>query len=238
MDLDAGFDAQLDKSGVEFDERDASLLRAIDDHGSLNAAADALGRSYSRSQRRVVELEEAFGPLVARERGGSGGGGSTLTDDAHDLLAALERLTAEFTGVAETEETVLDGTVVERDGELATVETPAGTVRAIVPAGSHRVRLAIRADAVTLHTPGALPDRETSARNRFRGEVTAIESGDALARVSLDIGTETGLLALVTRESIATLALSLGSEAVASFKATATRAIPAQQGTSDERTDG
>ncbi|GAA0462743.1 TOBE domain-containing protein [Halococcus dombrowskii] len=236
MDLDAGFDAQLDKSGVEFDERDASLLRAIDDHGSLNAAASALGRSYSRSQRRVVELEEAFGPLVARERGGSGGGGSTLTDGAHNLLAALERLTAEFTGVAETEETVLDGTVVERDGELATVETTAGTVRAIVPTGSRRVRLAIRADAVTLHTPGALPDRETSARNRFQGEVTAIESGDALARVALDIGTDARLTALVTRESIATLTLSLGSEAVASFKATATRAIPAQQG-SDERTD-
>src|SRR5699024_8359588 len=112
---------------------------------------------------RVVELEEAFGPLVVRERGGSGGGGSTLTDGARDLLAAFERLTAEFTGVAEVEETVLDGTVVERDGELATVETTARTVRAIVPTGSRRVRLAIRADAVTLHTPGALPDRETSA---------------------------------------------------------------------------
>ncbi|EMA52097.1 TOBE domain-containing protein [Halococcus thailandensis] len=237
MDLEAGFDAQLDKSGVGFDERDAGLLRAIDDHGSLNAAAGALGRSYSRSQRRVVELEEAFGPLVVRERGGSGGGGSTLTDGARDLLAAFERLTAEFTGVAEVEETVLDGTVVERDGELATVETPAGTVRAIVPTGSRRVRLAIRADAVTLHTPGALPDRETSARNRYRGTVSTIESGDALARVALDIGDDTRLTALVTRESIATLALSPGDEAVASFKATATRAIPAQRDATDERTD-
>jgi molybdate transport system regulatory protein len=237
MDLDAGFDAQLGRAGVGFDERDAALLRAVDEHGSLNAAADALGRSYSRSQRRVVELEEAFGPLVARERGGVGGGGSTLTEPARDLLAAFDRLRAEFTGVTETEETVLTGRVVKRDGELATVETPAGTVRAIVPAGSSHVRLAVRADAVTLHTPGALPEHETSARNRFRGAVVAVESGDALARVALDIGTDTRMVALVTRESIATLALAPGDEAVASFKATATRAVPAGQSVDEKRTE-
>ncbi|WP_049996152.1 TOBE domain-containing protein [Halococcus sediminicola] len=228
MDLDAGFDAQFDKSGVGFDERDAALLRAIDDHGSLNAAADALGRSYSRSQRRVVALEEAFGPLVARKRGGSGGGGSSLTEAAHDLLAAFDRLRAEFTGVAEVGETVLSGTVADRDGELATVETLAGSVRAIVPATARDVRLAVRADAVTLHAPGATPESETSARNRFRGTVVDIDGGDALARVALDVGTDTRLLALVTRESIATLDLAPGDDALASFKATATRATPAR----------
>jgi molybdate transport system regulatory protein len=238
MDLDAGFNAQLGRAGGGFDERDAALLRAVDGHGSRNAA-DALGRSYSRSQRRVVELEEAFGPLVTRERGGTGGDGSTLTGTARDLLGVFARLRAEFTGVAETEETVLAGTVIERDGELATVETPAGTVRAIVPDGSTSVRLAIRADAVTLHTPGALPEHETSARNRFRGAVISIESGDALARVALDIGTNMRLVALVTRESVATLALASGDEAVASFNATATRAVPeSREMPAGERADG
>ena len=238
MDLDAGFDAQFDKSGVGFDERDAALLRAIDDHGSLNAAADALERSYSRSQRRVVALEEVFGPLVVRERGGTGGGGSSLTDAAHDILAAFERLRAEFTGVAEVAETVLEGEVVDREGELATVETSAGVVRAIVPKGSRRVHLAVRADAVTLHTPGTLPADGTSARNRFRGTVAAIEEGDALARVALDVGTGTELAALVTHASIDTLALVPGDEASASFKATATRAIPAGEYTSEEEPSG
>lgn len=227
MDVEPGFDAQLDKDGVAFTERDARLLRAIHEHGSLNKAATALGRSYSRSQRRVVELEDAFGQLVERRRGGAGGGGSSLTDTAERLLGEYDRLEAEFAGVAAVEETVLAGRVVGTDGELGTVETAAGRVRAIVPAGLSDVRLAIRADAITLHAPESVPESETSARNRFHGEVSDIVEGESLARVTLDIGADTELNVLVTRTSVETLGLVSGSEVVASFKATATRAYPA-----------
>jgi molybdate transport system regulatory protein len=240
MDPTADFDARLEESGVRFGERDARLLEAIDEHDSLNKAADALGRSYSRSQQRVVELEDAFGELVDRQRGGSGGGGSTLTETARQLLAEFDRLRAEFTGVAETEETVLSGTIIECDGELATAETAAGPVTAVVPATTPTVRLSIRADAVTLHAPGTEPESGTSARNRFRGEVVSIETSDVLARVTLDIGADTDLTALVTQTSISLLALTPGDEVVASFKATATRAFPAKryQPEKTERTDG
>lgn len=227
MDLDADFDAHLASDGVQFTERDAALLRAIDDAGSLNAAAEALGRSYSRSQRRVVELEDAFGQLVERHRGGSGGGGSSLTVAAETLLAEFSRLEAEFSGVTEVAETVLEGRVRHRTGELGTVDTDAGTVRALVPADTDHVRVAIRADAITLHPPAAVPEGETSARNEFRGTVTDIVAGDAVARVTLDIGADTDLLVLVTRTSIETLSLSIGDSVAASFKATATRASSA-----------
>lgn len=227
MDHDVDVDARLEGEGMRFAERDAQLLRAIREHGSLNAAAGALGRSYSRSQRRVVELEDAFGRLVERQRGGSGGGGSSLTDTAESLLAEFDRLEAEFTGLTEVEETVLRGRVVERDGELGTVETGAGLVRAIVPPTAEDVRLAVRADAITLHAPGSVPETETSARNQFRGEVREIRSGDALARVVIDIGADTDLTVLVTQTSIDTLGLEPGTPVVASFKATATRAYPA-----------
>jgi molybdate transport system regulatory protein len=227
MDHDVDVDARLDREGVRFAARDAELLRAIREQGSLNAAANALGRSYSRSQQRVVELEDAFGQLVERQRGGSGGGGSSLTDTAESLLAEFDRLEAEFAGLTEVEETVLRGRVVERDGELGTVETGAGLVRAIVPPTAESVRLAIRADAITLHAPGSVPETETSARNQFRGKVRAVRSGDALARVVLDIGADTDLTVLVTQTSIETLGLEPGAPVVASFKATATRAYPA-----------
>lgn len=227
MDLDAAFDTQLDKAGVRFTERDVELLRAIHEHGSLNRAASALGRSYSRSQQRVVELEEAFGRLVDRRRGGSGGGGSSLTETADHVLAEFERLEAEFTGVTEVSETVLRGAVVETDGELGAVETAAGLVRAIVPPATSDVRLAIRADAITLHPVGSVPETETSARNQFRGEVREIIMGDALARVVLDVGADTDMTVLVTQTSIDTLDLTRGDTVVASFKATATRAYPA-----------
>jgi molybdate transport system regulatory protein len=225
-DVDVDVDAKLDRAGVRFAERDVELLRAVHEHGSLNGAAAALGRSYSRSQRRIVELEEAFGKLVERQRGGSGGGGSSLTETAETLLAEFDRLEAEFTGLTEVEETVLEGTVTDRDGELGTVETGAGIVRAIVPTNEREVRLAIRADAVTLHAPGSVPETATSARNHFQGEVRDVHRGDALARVLVDVGADTDLTVLVTLSSIERLELTDSEPIVASFKATATRAYP------------
>ncbi|MFC7082228.1 TOBE domain-containing protein [Halorussus caseinilyticus] len=226
--MDAGFEAHLRADGTEFDADDAELLRAVDEAGSLNRAADALGRSYSRAHQRLTALEDALGPLVVRQRGGSGGGGSELTDEARDLLARFERLRAEFTGTAEVEETVLSGEVVAREGELATVETDAGRVRALAPAAdAEEVQVALRADAVTLNAPDDAPPAEaTSARNRFDGEVAAIDAGEQVARVLVNVGADAPLAALVTMSSVEKLGLGEGSPVVASFKATATRASP------------
>jgi len=226
MDPDAGFDARLEADGVRVTARDAALLRAIDEHGSLNAAADALGRSYSRAQRRVVELEDAFGRLVDRRRGGAGGGGSTLTETADRLLAELDRLETAFAGVADVADTVLPGTVVERDGELGTVETAAGPVRAIVPRDAEAVDVTVRADAITLHPVGGVPASQTSARNQFRGTVTDVTEGDALARLALNVDADASLAVLVTLASVERLGLEADVDVVASFKATATRATP------------
>ncbi|WP_440007166.1 TOBE domain-containing protein [Halomicrococcus sp. SG-WS-1] len=229
--MDAGFDAHLRADGVAFDADDAALLSAVAESGSLNRAAESLGRSYSRAHARLTDLEDAFGPLVERQRGGSGGGGSELTDRAEELLARFDRLRAEFTGTAEVEETVLTGRVVGREGELATVETPAGRVRALagdaaVPEAD-AVQVSVRADAVTLHDPADAPATDaTSARNRFAGEVASVERGEAVARVVVDVDADAPLAALVTMDSVEKLALRPGVGVVASFKATATRATP------------
>jgi molybdate transport system regulatory protein len=226
MDLRPSFDAYIRTDGVTLDDRDAALLRAIDREGSLNHAAEALGRSYAHAQRRIVELEEAFGSLVERRRGGSGGGGSELTGTARELLTAFERTQRSFAGVADIAETVLSGEITDRDGELVTVETDAGPVRALVPEGEGRVQLTIRADAVTLTDPEDTPVPEhTSARNRFAGTVTGVESGERIVRIAVDVGADDPLLALVTEDSREKLALTRGSDVVVSFKATATRGI-------------
>jgi len=221
------FDAYIGNDGVTLDASDVGLLRAIDRTGSLNTAAEELGRSYAHAQRRVVELEEAFGSLVERQRGGSGGGGSSLTGTAEDLLAAFERTRVGFEGVAGVAETVLVGPITGREGELVTVETDAGPVRALVPDGDGVVQLSIRADAVTLTDPDDTPVPErTSARNRFSGTVEGIEAGERIARIAVDIGIDDPLVALVTEDSRETLGLSVGGDVVASFKATATRGTP------------
>lgn len=236
--MDADFEARLLAADVAFTERDARLLRRVDETNSLNRTAGDLGRSYSRAHGRVETLEEAFGPLVERQRGGSGGGGSTLTDRARELLAQFDRLRAGYGSVAETTEAILEGTVEDRTGELGTVTTGAGEVRAFVPPEGTAVQVSVRADAVTLHRPGDAPaERATSALNRFEGRVEAVERGEAVSKVTVDVGAEEPLFALVTEESRRRLALDAGTRVVTAFKATATYATPSPGGggTDDER---
>jgi molybdate transport system regulatory protein len=226
--MEDSFAAAVVADGVRFDERDAALLRAVDERGSLHAASDALGRSYARAHGRVGELEETFGPLVERSRGGAGGGGSRLTADGRELLARFQRLQAAFAGTAAAAETVLEGRVTGRDGELVTVETAAGPVRALA-AGEQipdRVQVAVRADSVTLQAPVEAPDDgATSARNRLAGTVERLDRRETVATVAVDAGADRPLVALVTVDSVDRLGLAPGVEVVATWKATATRAV-------------
>ncbi|WP_331236651.1 TOBE domain-containing protein [Natronorarus salvus] len=223
--LREGFEVQLVVGDLAVTKRDVELLSAIDDHGSIHAAAAALGRSYAHAQRRIVALEEALGPLTERTRGGSGGGGSSLTDTARALSRRFGRLEAASSGLATVGKTVLEGRVVDRTGELGVVETGVGRLRALVPPESESVEVSIRADAVTLTAPSESPDEDgTSARNRFSGTVRSIDAGETVATVTVDVGGETPLSALVTRSSLDRLDLAPGTEVEVSFKATATRA--------------
>jgi molybdate transport system regulatory protein len=226
--MDADVTPELRADDVAFGADDARLLRAIDEHGSVNAAAGALERSRARATGRLDDLEAAFGSLVERTRGGAGGGGTTLTDGANDLLARFDRLRAALSGVAAAEEAVLEGQVAARDGELATVTTAVGDLRALAPAGADRVQVSLRADAVTLHAPDeAPPAGGTSARNRLAGTVTDVERGESVAHVRVAVPGSDGsatLVALVTLESVERMGLASGAEVVATFKATATRA--------------
>lgn len=218
--------ASVAAEGVTFGERDASLLRAVEVAGSLSAAADDLGRSYSRAHQRIQELESAFGPLVESTRGGDGGGGTTLTDGGRTLLTRYKRFRTALNGLATAPETAFDGTVTDREGQLATVSTAAGPLRAVVPTDATAVSVAVRADAVTLYQPDDRPDPEgTSARNRLTGEVTSCTSQRGTVDVRVDVGGPRPLAAIVTRDSADRLSLQKGRAVVASFKATATRGV-------------
>ena len=77
----------------------ADLLAAISAHGSLAAAARALGMSYMRAWQLLRAMNESFrGPLVELERGGSARGGAHLTPTGRRVLA----LYREIEGAART----------------------------------------------------------------------------------------------------------------------------------------
>ena len=75
----------------------------------------------------------------------------------------------------------------------------------------------IRAEEVLLSLE---PQQTTSARNHFRGRIAEISTLGALTRVSLDVDGSMLVAALTTR-SAQELALAVGVEAYASFKAMA-----------------
>ena len=221
------FDARLHSDGVAFERSDAELLRRVDETGSLNEAATELGRSYSRAHKRLTTLETAFGTLVDSRRGGAGGGGSALTERARELLARFDRLRTEFSGITAVTETVFEGEVVSRNGELAVIDTDAGELHALTPPDATAVSVTVRADTVTLSPrESAPPPVESSARNRLSGTVVAIDAGETVSRVEIDVGGDRPLCALLTTESCRRLDLETGVQVLATFKTTATRATP------------
>ncbi|AOK50055.1 hypothetical protein WT60_24735 [Burkholderia sp. MSMB617WGS] len=84
------------KLAGRFDERFFALLEAIDNTGSINRAARVAGYSYKGAwllQESAANL--ANQPLFTTETGGKGGGGTRLTQAAHELLSAWRELQAQ-----------------------------------------------------------------------------------------------------------------------------------------------
>ena len=63
------------------------LLRQIDDHDSIAAAARAMNMSYRRAWLLIDEMNKLFDePVVAKWQGGKSRGGASLTDFGRSLL--------------------------------------------------------------------------------------------------------------------------------------------------------
>jgi molybdate transport system regulatory protein len=73
------------------------LLEKVDELGSINAAAKALGITYKAAWEAVDALNNlSEQPVVARLIGGSGGGGTRLTPHGRQVLALFRDLEGDF----------------------------------------------------------------------------------------------------------------------------------------------
>lgn len=69
------------------------LLRAVAQHGSISAAARALGLSYKRAWSLLDELQRAIPvPVLETAAGGKKGGGAQVTPAGQALLAHYDEL--------------------------------------------------------------------------------------------------------------------------------------------------
>lgn len=73
-----------------------ALLEKMRDSGSLSQAARELDMSYRRAWQLLASLNQTFRePLVLTSTGGSGGGGTTLTEFGEAIVAAYRQFEKE-----------------------------------------------------------------------------------------------------------------------------------------------
>ncbi|MGE4296244.1 MAG: winged helix-turn-helix domain-containing protein [Campylobacterales bacterium] len=81
-----------EEGALAFGEGKMKLLELIEAHGSLKSAAEAMGLEYKKAWLHLQEMEKRLGAgVVERHRGGSSGGGSSLTPQARTLLEHYRR---------------------------------------------------------------------------------------------------------------------------------------------------
>ena len=81
----------------------AQLLRGVQIHHSLRAAAMEMGMAYSKAWTIMRHCESQLGfPLLHSTTGGRHGGGTSLTPEAERLLETYERYCEKLRQAAET----------------------------------------------------------------------------------------------------------------------------------------
>ncbi|MEY8878403.1 MAG: TOBE domain-containing protein [Leptothrix sp. (in: b-proteobacteria)] len=188
------------------------LLEAIERSGSLNRAAREVPLSYKAAWDALDTMNNlAPEPLVERSTGGSGGGGTRLTDYARRLIAL-------YRAMESAQQDILDRL------EHVPAEADAPALRTLLR------RLAMKTSA-----RNQLPVRVSGLSDRGGLVDVTLALGDGPGDSAVDDSSaSTRLIATITPESAETMELRLGSELFALIKAPAvqiaTRPPPAQAG--------
>lgn len=70
-----------------------ALLKAIIEHGSISAAARSMSMSYKKAWEAIDAMNSlSEEPLVIRTTGGSGGGGTKVTEIGQEAIELYERV--------------------------------------------------------------------------------------------------------------------------------------------------
>jgi molybdate transport system regulatory protein len=93
-----------------------AMLQAVAAHGSITAAAKALGYSYKAVWDGLAAINNLLpSPALQTQSGGHGGGGAILTAEGHRLVAAFQRLEERLSAISAT---------MARDGAEALQDPP------------------------------------------------------------------------------------------------------------------
>ncbi|GAA0727819.1 winged helix-turn-helix domain-containing protein [Aquimarina litoralis] len=81
------------KEGVFLGEGRIKILKAIASEGSVSKAAKSLGMSYKKAWNLVDSINKnASTPVIKTNTGGSGGGGTEITEYGLKMILAFENI--------------------------------------------------------------------------------------------------------------------------------------------------
>ncbi|MDX1801063.1 MAG: TOBE domain-containing protein [Marinobacter sp.] len=169
-----------------FASEQVRLLQAVEETGSIAAAARQVGISYKTAWDRIDAMNNLSAqPLVARSAGGAQGGGTQLTEFGRNVVAGFRTL-----------ETQHDKFLARLGQSLNSLDDVANFISAGTTVSSIRnqyrgVVESIQHGAVNAEVALRISDRQT---------LIAIITEDSLERLSLNVGAQT--LALVNESSV------------------------------------
>ena len=172
------------------DTRFFELLAAIDSTGSINRAARTAGYSYKGAWLLLETAANlASTPLLESSTGGKGGGGTQLTQAAHDLLVAWRTMQAAHLGFLR-----------EQEDWLTQQPALAGLLRRISMKTTARNQFA---GSITAIEPGPVSTQVT-VRIAAGQEIVATMTTAAAQRLQLVLGKEA--IALVKSSAVVLVA--------------------------------
>lgn len=85
------------------------LLQEIEKSGSIAQAAKAMGMSYKKAWAMVEEMNaRGSQPYVITQKGGSGGGGTQITDTGYRVMKAYSELVNKLASVVSKHHDILN----------------------------------------------------------------------------------------------------------------------------------
>ena len=187
----------------------------IDDFASIVRETGVTTLLVTHDRDEALRLADQVALLIDGTLRQAGSPGSVFSAPADPEVAAFVGIENVWPGVLRSE---LQGvaTYAVKGGEVDVAVERFATEAALV---------CIRPEQITLDLPQDVGP-PTSARNHLPARVVAIEPAGALIRLRLSLNRGGTMVATLTRPSLESLGIEVGSSVVASFKATAAHAIP------------
>jgi molybdate transport system regulatory protein len=212
---------KFNDSIILIDKKKFTLLKFIDECGSITNASKKAKIPYRSALKYIEELEKELNhTIVSTHRGGRGGGGeSKLTGDGKAILKEYRKVESILKMHADVNE--IEGSIEEIDYENKIAAIYLNDEKVILPLRGEfkvgdRVLVLISPEDIFV----MLEPQESSVRNILPGKIVKMELKDHLVRLNVDTGVVT-LFADVTEYAREQLNLTLGKEVYIGFKAAA-----------------